>query len=231
MPDIKKIHCNTCNYETNHELRSFCDRKYYEVDKFNGQEVLGWHEDWQYGFWVCRGCDTAILEEKYTDVSMKDNNGDDLYSYEYFPQRSNEPQRKPKRFLHIDENLNSTYKEIIKAYQHGLKIVCAMGVRALLEGICVAEGVDDKKAWGLNEKIKKLQSVSNIPSSIIDGLKSLKFIGDDAAHKLISSNNHTISLSIDLLEALLIHLYEAKFDLKQKAELVKKAHNKSINSD
>ncbi|MBL3619711.1 MAG: DUF4145 domain-containing protein [gamma proteobacterium endosymbiont of Lamellibrachia anaximandri] len=225
MSEIKKIHCNTCNHETNHVLLATHDKDYHEVEEHQGQKHLLWYENYVYGFWVCRGCDTALLEEKYTCSGMYDNNGDEVYSYTHLPERKNKAPRVAKKYVHINKKLNSAYLEVIKAHNQGLKIVSAIGVRALLEGICVEEGIDDKAAYGLSGKIKKLQSVSNIPESIIDGLNGLKFIGDDAAHRLNESNKRTILLSIDLLEALLTHLYEAKFDLQKKADLVKKAHN------
>lgn len=106
-----------------------------------------------------------------------------------------------------------------------------MGVRALLEGICVIEGIDDNVAWGLAKKIEKLKDTSNIPGSIIDGLNGLKFIGDDTAHRLNTTDKHTLSLSIDLLESLLTHLYGARIDLEQKAAMVREIHDKKSQSD
>ena len=95
-----------------------------------------------------------------------------------------------------------------------------MGIRALLEGICVEEGIIDDVAYNLGKKIEKLKTKHDIPDSIIEGIEGLKFIGDDAAHKLSSSDKNTLLISIELLEALLTHLYEAKFNLQHKAEKV-----------
>ena len=231
MSDIKKIFCNTCKGETKHDIKASHDQSYHEEYEDHGQKFLGYYEETEYRFLVCRGCDTATLEEKWTCAGMNDQNGDDIYSYSYNPKRNNLGEREAKRFHHVDNNLNETYKEIIIAFQQGLGIVTAMGVRALLEGICVLEGIDDKKAWGLAKKIDHLSDASNIPTSIIEGLKGIKFIGDDAAHRLNTADKHSLSLSIDLLESLMTHMYEAKLDLEHKAELLKKAHNKSLKTD
>jgi hypothetical protein len=96
-----------------------------------------------------------------------------------------------------------------------------MSIRALLEGICVHEGITDEVVWKFEAKIDRLHTDNKIPESITEGLKSLKFIGDDAAHRLTSPSKHMLSVAIDLLEALLTHLYEAKFELHNKAELIK----------
>jgi len=215
MTKQKKIHCNECKRETNHELLATHDCCHHEDNRFS--------EYICYGFWACKGCDTASLEEKYTCSGMHDENGE-IYFYQYFPERKNKSLRIAKKFAHINSKLNLVYLEIIKAHEQGLGVISAIGVRALLEGICIEEGIDDDVAYHLIGKIKKLQEKNNIPEGIIEGLNSLKFIGDNAAHRLDSSNNHIITLAIDLLEALLIHLYEAKFDLQHKAELIKNAH-------
>lgn len=213
-------------------LISTHDRNYYEKEDYQGQTHLVYYENFIYGFWVCLGCDTGTLEEKYTCSGMHDYDGNDIYSNEYFPARSNiRKSREAKKFVHISEKLNIAYKEIIKAYNQGLEIITAMGIRALLEAILVEEGIDDREAYNLTKKIRKLEERGTIPSGIIEGLKSIKFFGDDAAHRLNATNNHTILLSIELLEALLTQLYEAKFDLEKKAELVKNAHNKTLNTD
>lgn len=222
----KRIFCNTCKGETNHDIKSSHDQSYYEEYENHGQMFLGYYEETEYSFLVCRGCDTATLEERWTNAAMRGYDGDNIYSFIYHPKRKNLGDRTAKHFNHIDKKLNETYREIITSFQEGLGVVTAMGVRALLEAICVIEGIDGKKAWGLGEKIGKLKEVSSIPESIIDGLKGIKFIGDDAAHRLNIPEKNSLSLSIDLLESLMTHMYEAKIDLRHKADLFRKAYNK-----
>jgi len=223
---IKKLHCNTCKHDTNHKFLSESIREYAEFADYEEHHLI-FHEKFHYKFWACMGCDTALIQEIYSHSGMTDYEGNNIYEYTYYPERTNTSKRKAKKFLHIDENLKSTYNEIIKANNLNLEIVLAMGIRALLEGICVIEKIDDKKAYKLYKKIELLKTESNIPDSIINGLKSLKFIGDDAAHRLIKTSKYNINLAIDLLEALLTHLYEAKFDLEQKAKRVCEADIKS----
>lgn len=226
-----KIYCNICKGETNHDIKSTHAQSYLEEFEDHGQKFQGYYEETEFRFLVCRGCDSATLQEKWTCAGMKDHNGGDLYSYNYYPKRKNLGERQAKKFHHVDIKLNNTYKEIITAFQQGLEIVTAIGVRALLEGICVVEGIDDKVAWGLAGKIEKLKDLSHIPNSIIDGLNDLKFIGDDAAHRLIATDKHTLTVSINLLESLLTHLYETRIDLERKADMVRKTHNKQKSSN
>ncbi len=227
MASIKKIFCNTCKGETNHDIKSSHDQVYYEEYEDHGQKFLGYYEKTQYSFLVCRGCDTATLEESWTSAGMQDHKGESIYSDNYHPKRKRLGDREVKRFIHVDKILNDTYKEIITSFQQGLSIVAAMGVRALLEGICVFEGIDDQVAWGLEKKIEHLKEVSSIPESIINGLKNIKFVGDDAAHRLQPPEKNILSMAIDLLESLMTHMYEAKIDLENKAKILQETHNKS----
>jgi hypothetical protein len=179
-----------------------------------------YHETYKYKFWTCLGCNTALIQEIYEHSEIRDHEGNNIYEHTYYPERANSSNREAKKFIHIDENLKSTYYEIIKASNLNLVIVSAMGIRALLEGICLVEKIDDEKAYHLTKKIEILQTVNNIPESIIKGLKSLKFIGDSAAHKLAKTSKHNITIAIDLLESLLTHLYESRSDLEQKEKIV-----------
>lgn len=230
MSISKKLYCNTCENETNHKFFTESNREYAEFADEEERHII-FHERFKYKFWVCLGCDTALIQEVYSHSGMRDYEGNDIYEYTYYPERTNVFKREAKKFIHIDENLKSTYNEIIKANNMNLAIVSTMGIRALLEGICIVEKIDDKKAYALNKKIELLETESNIPKSITDGLKSLKFIGDDAAHRLIKTSTQNISLAIDLIEALLTQLYESKYDLELKAKRVCEAkiqaHNKT----
>jgi len=217
-----KIHCNTCNSETNHELLMSHQRDYHEPGKVNELEGTGWFQNWEYNFWVCKGCDTATLEENYHSANMVNQNGDD-YSISFFhPERRNKDYRHPKTFQHLSSKLNTAYLENISAYNLKLEIVTAIGLRALLEGICLEEEITDDMNYNLTGKVEYLGQMKNIPEGIIEGLKSLKFLGDNAAHNLESCDTRSLTLAIDLLEALLTHLYEAKFDLQQKAKQMEK---------
>ncbi|HHC7296831.1 DUF4145 domain-containing protein [Vibrio campbellii] len=223
--EIKKLHCNCCERATNHELKYTHEYSDHEEDIHNGERVLCWWEETSFSLWVCRGCDTPCIEEAYTNSGMYDHQGETIHDYSYHPKRTYH-HKKPQKFVYIDAKLNSLYKEIIQAYNLGLGVPTAVSIRSLLEGICIDQGITDDKFWKFEKKIEALQSESNIPESIIEGLKSIKFIGDDAAHRLSAPDKYVLQLAIDLLEALLTNLYEAKFELQQRAQQIKLVHQK-----
>ncbi|WP_145955158.1 hypothetical protein [Candidatus Nitrosoglobus terrae] len=118
MAKIKQIYCNTCKGETNHEIKASHNKEYYEVDHLDYVVPGGYYALTEYYFLVCRGCDTATLDEKWASAGMTDDNGGDFYSYCYYPKRKRKDfrEREAKHFCHVDEKLIKTYKEIITAF-------------------------------------------------------------------------------------------------------------------
>jgi hypothetical protein len=45
MTEIKRIQCNTRNYETKHELIASHGHSYCEVADYDGLELASWYED------------------------------------------------------------------------------------------------------------------------------------------------------------------------------------------
>lgn len=117
MTDRVKIYCNTCKDETNHGVKSTHDQSCHEEYEDHGQRFMGYYEQTEFRFLVCRGCDSATLQEKWTCSGMHDHNGDDIYSYNYHPKRKNLGEREAKKFHHVDKKLNDSYKEIITSFQ------------------------------------------------------------------------------------------------------------------
>lgn len=235
MTDRKKIYCNACKQDTNHILKGWHERNYVETDiDHDGDEYPVLRENWLYQFWVCLGCDTATMIEQYHCPDMPlwhDKHGPiENRDTTYHPQRIYLNKRTEKTFLHIPSRLRKIYKEIIAAYQQEMNLLCAVGLRALLEGICISEGINDEIAYNLLPgkdpqkkpgKLNTLKDKCNIPQDIIDSLCKMAVFGNDATHKLDATSQHDISLAIDLIEALLTTLYEARLNLEYKAKSMK----------
>jgi hypothetical protein len=173
---------------------------HYEDDDYNQDDPLAhpsWWMDNEYRIWACLGCNTAVLE----DVLVVPNSGEQLEPT-YYPNRK-DGQLIIKNFVKLD---------------HKLKITCAMGLRALLEGICVSKGITDDKAYGLEAKLRKLEEYRLLPSNIVESLYSFKFMGDDAAHRLDATSKEELKLAIDVMEDLLNFLYDMEYKLASKAQ-------------
>jgi len=231
MGSIKKIYCNTCRSDTNHEVIATHQRHYDEIE---GEHTLYpqrvFWEEWRYRVWVCRGCDTTALEEAYTCDGMHHPDKDEyVYDSTYYPQRERFALRK-RHFRHLDSKLQAVYTEVIATFNADAKIACAMCLRALLEGVCINKGITDKVAWGLEKKLRKIEEGNHLPHNIVASLLSFKFIGDDAAHKLLSATRKELEASIEVMGDLLNFLYEVEYELVSKAQKLSSLRDSQMKS-
>lgn len=174
-----------------------------------------------YYLWVCCGCDSATFQID-ADVNGFGPETD------FYPRRSSN-NRSVKQFLQLKENLKSVYREVIECFNARLRLTCAMGLRALLEGICIDRGILDKEAWGLEAKLDKLDEGKHLPSNIVESLHSFKFLGDHAAHRLEAPKQDELELAVDVMEDLLNYLYEREYSLTTKAKKLAEKREAEIN--
>jgi hypothetical protein len=208
QPDLssrKRIFCNKCRNETNHTV--LCDHAY-ENAEVDGEDLINW-EKYVYRFWICAGCESATLEECWTTLGYEDRNGKQIYNSEYFPKRTERDIRK-KYFRQLPQKLDKIYEETILAFNENLMILCAAGLRTLIEGICEDKGI---KGRNLEERINAL--VTLLPQNIVASLHSFRFMGNEALHELTPPKAADLRLAIEISEDLLNFLYELDYKASQ----------------
>ena len=198
----RKVFCNTCEVETHHKLKAV-HRRYWD-EWLNGRhesaQATYW-EEFEYRLWVCCGCDTATLEEASTNIGKLGPDGREWQSV-YFPKRAR--RHWPlKRFRQLDGKLARIYREAVESFNAELEILCAVGLRALLEGICADKAIT---GGNLKQKIEKMHSL--LPSSIVHSLHGFRFMGNEAAHELQAPRESELRLAIEVIEDILNFLYE-----------------------
>jgi hypothetical protein len=192
LPQSQRIFCNQCRTITNHFLKG-SHRKEEERD-------TGYWRETDFLFWICAGCDSAILEERFTDANI---------AYEYVADFSPPPNLyhlPDKVFTKLPSKLIHIYREIIRAFNNDLHILAAAGLRALIEGICF-----DKKISGrnLDEKINHMNTI--LPENIVSNLHGFRFMGNEAIHELEIPRLEDLKLAISVSEDLLNFLYELDY--------------------
>lgn len=215
MPNLelgtdRKLYCNNCKGETHHVLKASHLRQYRETDGHPPDEYLVFWEDFEYRFWICCGCDTATLEIAYTCMGMiEPPTEDQIWTSVLYPKRMTGclPQ---KRFRQLDRKLEAIYREVIESFNSDLSTLCAMGLRALLEGICADKEVSGKDLY---HKIDGLKT--HLPSNIVESLHSFRFMGNVAAHELQAPQRTELQLAIEVMEDLLNFLYELEYKARR----------------
>jgi hypothetical protein len=203
-----KTFCNKCAKEINHEVI---------MDYFNhGVELtatgtvslpnlvpdydrIEWNDDYQ--ILKCLGCD-RISFRKYGRSSEYQDMIDDGSYEELYPNRE---KRKQKDFSNMPDNLNVIYKETISTYNSTNFILCAGGIRAVLEGICKNKDITD---WKLDKKIETMCTKGIITLPQKDALHQLQFLGNNALHDLTVPKIEEIEAALDIVEHIINDIYE-----------------------
>ena len=203
---IRKIYCNTCKTTTNHELKALHKRVFVELDLPIDTTLSepDEYEQWQYSLLICRGCETALLQEEYVSHT-NDTEIEDVREISFHPER--EKRTLPfKIFRQLNPKLARIYQEVITTFNHAAPTLCAVGLRALLEGICADKGVEGKTLYNKIDGLK-----AHLPANIVESLHRFRFIGNEAAHELQAPAESELRLAIEVMEDLLNFLYELDY--------------------
>lgn len=224
----KRIFCNRCKRETNHILQ--CEHRN-DVDFDGGGEQIVFNLEEIYRLWICAGCEVGTLETELTDWFIAEKTGEPESFLTYSPKRTSKNVRS-KYFRKLPEKLRTIYQESVNAYNGKLHLLCAAGLRSLMEGICADQGITRGK---LHQKINALKKV--LPDNIVDNLHSFRFMGNEAVHDLTLPGQDDLRLAIEISEDLLNYLYELDYKARRltlarqerKEKAAKKA--KTLNKD
>ena len=158
----------------------------------------------EFRLWFCQGCDTCLMEILYHEGEPS------APEAEYVPPRQLHGVYS-KEFHLLPAKLRAIYQQVTESFNHNLNILCAMGIRALLEGICVDKGAKGKD---LLQKIDNLKD-HHLPPNIITHLHTFRFIGNSAVHELDAPNQYTLKQCINVLEDLMNYLYQLEYKIKR----------------
>ncbi len=163
--------------------------------------------------WICAGCDTGTLEEYASFVFGSDLQTVDeqMYYSGYIPDR-HVRHLQEKLYEDLPKPIQSIYREVIRSFNAELHLLCAMGIRALLEGVCANLQVRGRT---LREMIDGL--APPIPLHIVQNLHTLRFLGNEAAHELAIPDTADLSLAIGVCEDVLNFLYQLNYRATQLA--------------
>lgn len=191
-----RVYCGSCGGEKNHrviakrEVRSDDEAPYH------------WGED--HYFCQCAGCDAycyAVAE--YTEDDYDNYTGEMLYRWKTYPFSKNA--RKPIDDLDdFPQKVKLIYQETVGALSAQLPVLTAIGLRAIIEAICVDQGVT---GGNLENKIDGLASSGVLSFAQAKILHSHRFLGNIAAHDIVSANPRELIAALEIAEAMLKTIY------------------------
>ena len=231
--EVGQTPCGKCNIETNHVVltsietdgRVMLQSKYGE-----DRDLIDWRENFQ--IIKCQGCDSISF--RHFNWNSEDYCEDYSYTVRIYPHRDLSSLKK-KDFWGVPNNLRHIYKEVIDSFNNNCFILCAAGIRALVEGICANKSikhieVEQTKKDGTIKKIKKsdlegkimgLHQKGFLTENNANILHEHRYLGNDAVHELAMPSTTELRLAIEIVESTLEQLYELPekhLELKKRRE-------------
>lgn len=210
-----KIFCNSCNRITNHEIIKKEDREIRDDEV----EVI-FHDSWQ--IIKCLGCEDISFRQVSTNsVDYDFETGEHYETVRLYPIRSDKT-LPLKPYYNVPTIVRNIYRQTIDAYNNGLNLLCAAGLRAIIESICTYEKISDGpvekilKAGGtkivrtkdLMGKINGLQEKGILTKKQATILHEHRYLGNEALHALDTPHISVLSIAIEIIEQTLDILYE-----------------------
>lgn len=222
----KTIHCycNNCTIETKHVV-IFDYKK--DVDDY--EEGVSVKDDYQ--IIKCDNCNQLSFRidgwfSEYQDPFPGGNDG----TYEELYPESDRNKRAEKKIHNLPNSLTEIYSEVINAYNHNLFILAAVGIRAILEGICKEKGIEtivNHDGKTIEASDIKLMTVGLLQNKLIsqpqkEALDNLRILGNDSIHDLFEPTKKDIKNVLDIIELVLLSVYEIPNKTKQLSNIKQK---------
>jgi len=198
------------------------------------EEETGWWDENNYQIIQCMGCDEISFRKLYNDISQQQMSEEDETTQELYPQRGAHSRPiNPYRGLPV--TIRIIYRETIDSYNANLTLLCGIGVRSIVEAICIDKSITggkvktetgtERNSNNLDGKISSLASKGFLTTDNAEILNELRFLGNEAVHELSRPTIEELSLAIDIIELTIENLYMIKrkaLNLQQKRTSRKK---------
>lgn len=215
---LPKIQCNTCRTKTNHWIRHTFEQ---DDSRCDDGDVF-----WSSGKWQvvqCQGCESVSFRELWSTSDDYDPVTGEVEEREtLYPPRT-AGSITPRNYLKVPPVLRTLYRETCDAYNYGQNILCAGGLRAMVEGICADRSIKDgpvvssegtKRKDSLQGKIEGLHEKGVITKPHADTLHEHRYMGNESLHQLEPPSREELQLGIEIIE----HVLESVYEVQRKAD-------------
>jgi hypothetical protein len=196
MSNKIRVLCEQCCKETNHEVLAAQTTKSSPEDEYN------WCTDYQ--IVRCCGCDTiSFREETLNEDDYDPETGELIPTIKLYPHRMAR-RRSLENYYYLPPTIGRIYREILSAMNNSSVILAAIGLRALIEGVCTDQKV---KGSTLENMIDSLSSEGVLSTNQAKILHAHRFLGNVAAHEIMPAKPHELVAALDIAETLLKTIY------------------------
>lgn len=224
------VPCVKCNGSTKHQVLASI-----ELDEETYDQREEWSFNWIHHYQIiqCGGCESVSFRHtSWFSEDFDPMTGENVETERLYPKRGLDT-LPTKSYHNIPSNLRRIYSELIDCFNNDSPTLCAAGLRAIVEGICIDHGVMDgpveqilkdgsKKIVrkdDLRGRISGLREKELLSQTSSDILHAHRYLGNDAMHQLASPSTDELRLAIEIVE----HTLEQLYELPEKAEELKRA--------
>lgn len=202
--DIRKgdshfLQCVKCQNSTYHTVvaSQTLHQKWEEIEESDDYEIIR-----------CDGCRSVSFRryrESTEDLVYDPQLGEGvlLGTEELYPERRAE---RPvlKGWEHLPTIVLRIYKETLSAISSQQRTLAGMGIRALVEAVCIEE---DAKGKNLEKRIDALVAKGKTTQSDAEILHSTRLLGNKAAHEIQPLTSEALDQAVQMVEHLLQGVY------------------------
>ena|SRR3989344_5203970 len=206
----EKIYCNICKLETNHQEEWRKDHIEYPFKEDDSFQL-----DISYQLFTCKGCDfptlrtTTIPSEPDFDIIVN-----------YYPKRNERVIRKSFSDTLLPQKIKLILNETLEAYNNEQRLLCASGIRSIIEAVCSNENIEIK---GLDKKIDALEEKGIITTVLKEGLHENRLLGNKSVHQIEVFEDRELLAAIELIQMLL----ESHYIMPTTINTLKRRKNKT----
>lgn len=200
--EVINTHCLSCDRSTNQFIRAKFAPKFqaeYELYKNN-----------EYCIAECLGCNNiSFMHIRWgDDDESKDENGDPIKIMSHFVE--DDRWLEDYQFLNEEElddlpaMIFYMYEELQGALQREMRVLAGVGMRMLIEAVCLNRKIEGKI---LQHQIESLLSLGLISKNDFDVLDELRKIGNNSAHKIKAPSDSVLEAALEAVNHLLRTIY------------------------
>ncbi len=194
-----KSYWRSCGKTTNHNI--LAEKK----EGYRGD--YDFEYDQTYQIIECLGCDTKSFRDVFEEIEhafqVSDNEWEVPTSITIYP-RFIMDHRSLDGEYHLPSMVRQIYKEVILACQEEALILAGLGLRGTVEAVCNNLEITGRN---LEIRISKLATAGYISRKDAERLHGIRFMGNDAAHKIKKPSPLQLSVALKIVEHMLSSVY------------------------
>ncbi|WP_064596102.1 DUF4145 domain-containing protein [Pseudomonas sp. DR 5-09] len=156
----------------------------------------------------CQNCDSLCFRSEYADSeshAYDPETGEDFEwtQVDIFPHRTAGRFKIKDSFL-LPIGVRQAYDELIDAMNAGQRILAGLGIRVVVESICVDLNAEGDSLYKKINDLSLKKAITQVDASILHKLRSL---GNASAHEAKPSSAEQLDLAMNVVEHLLLGTY------------------------